>query len=350
MFNVGPEPGDRTTAPAPDRSFGGVDNDLRWMGEEWCQIRHLLWRLRPPRSTCLSHSSATSSLCRGRRIIDCRGQTTEQIARLDVVFCDSSYSSVVHRVFFTQLLIGNSPRCTPIGVPVAVTMRRRLKHPYPFEDLAMSSFPAGACQKGGRNSAPVLKQMAREFYEPIIPIVLELHAKGLSLRAIGRELEKRGIKPRIGYPPYRWAAAQVRRALLRGLAKPVDVPRGPAVQVELDETSTPQADPLGKDATAAPQQVFANISVQKASTMKALSPPDSLPVTNAELKPTAAARLTLRLRTFVNDERPKVGEPSRKVRSKRCWTMGNHSRHDVFFSGDACVNELECSSRQPAKP
>jgi hypothetical protein len=54
--------------------------------------------------------------------------------------------------------------------------------------------------------------VAREFYAPIIPIVMELHGQGLSLRAIGRDLDQRGIKPRYGYQAG-WNAAQVRRVL-----------------------------------------------------------------------------------------------------------------------------------------
>jgi hypothetical protein len=78
----------------------------------------------------------------------------------------------------------------------------------------MPAFPADAHLKGGRNAAPVLAALAREFYEPIIPIVMELRRQGLSLRAIARELEQRGIKPRYEFP--RWSAAQVRRVVLRG--------------------------------------------------------------------------------------------------------------------------------------
>ena len=68
--------------------------------------------------------------------------------------------------------------------------------------------------------------VANEFYAPIIPIVMELHGKGLSLRAIGRELDRRGIRTSVGHwcgPGKKqtiilWSAAQVRRVLARGLA------------------------------------------------------------------------------------------------------------------------------------
>ena len=83
--------------------------------------------------------------------------------------------------------------------------------------------PDGVCFKGGANAAPVIREIAREFYAPIIPIVLELHRQGKSLRKIGAELERRKIKSPQGFP--RWAAAQVRRALNRGLGKPTDPPK-----------------------------------------------------------------------------------------------------------------------------
>jgi hypothetical protein len=77
----------------------------------------------------------------------------------------------------------------------------------------MPRFPKGVHLKGGRNAAPVLAAMAREFYAPLIPIVMELREQGLSLRAIARELEKRGIMSRLTWP--RWSAAQVRRVVIR---------------------------------------------------------------------------------------------------------------------------------------
>jgi hypothetical protein len=79
----------------------------------------------------------------------------------------------------------------------------------------MPAFPADVHLKGGQNAAPVLAELAREFYEPIIPIVVELRGRGLSLRAIACELQSRGIKPRYGCQAG-WSAAQVRRVLARG--------------------------------------------------------------------------------------------------------------------------------------
>jgi hypothetical protein len=91
-----------------------------------------------------------------------------------------------------------------------------VRYLYGLGDLQMRSgygFPVGANLKGGAAAAPVLARLAREFYAPLIPVVHELRNQGLSLRQIGRELEGRGVKARLGWP--RWSAAQVRRILLR---------------------------------------------------------------------------------------------------------------------------------------
>lgn len=86
-------------------------------------------------------------------------------------------------------------------------------------------FPPGANLKGGRKAAPVHAERADAFYASIIPIVVDLYTKkGLSLRAIARELDKREIRTRIGYYTsigsepriIRWSASQVRRVLIRG--------------------------------------------------------------------------------------------------------------------------------------
>src|SRR5260221_1255953 len=63
----------------------------------------------------------------------------------------------------------------------------------------MPAFPRGVNLKGGRNAAPVLAEMAREFYAPIIPVVVELRQRSLSLRQIARALEQRGTRPRMGW-------------------------------------------------------------------------------------------------------------------------------------------------------
>jgi hypothetical protein len=84
----------------------------------------------------------------------------------------------------------------------------------------MPAFPPGAHLKGGAALAPVNRELAREFYEPIIPVVVELRRQGLSLRAIARELDRRGIRTRqVGkYESFgsdmeiiRWSAQQVKR-------------------------------------------------------------------------------------------------------------------------------------------
>ena len=103
----------------------------------------------------------------------------------------------------------------------------------------MPAFPPDAHVKGGRNAAPVLAEMAREFYAPIIPIVMELHGQGLSLRAIAAELERRKVKTRYEWP--RWSAAQVRRVLARGSAA-------------ADARPEPQDFPGSETATPANQQ------------------------------------------------------------------------------------------------
>jgi hypothetical protein len=77
----------------------------------------------------------------------------------------------------------------------------------------MPGFPAGVHLKGGQTSAVVNAELAREFYAPIIPIVVELFEGGLSLRAIARELDRRGIKTRQGFE--HWSATQIGRVLDR---------------------------------------------------------------------------------------------------------------------------------------
>jgi len=92
----------------------------------------------------------------------------------------------------------------------------------------MPGFPPGAQLKGGAASAPVNRELAREFYEPIIPVVVELR-QGLSLRQIAAELDRQGIKTRVGcwyesatgeMTVIRWSATQVKRVLARAGAVP----------------------------------------------------------------------------------------------------------------------------------
>ncbi len=80
----------------------------------------------------------------------------------------------------------------------------------------MPQFPAGAAARGGEASAESNRKAAEVFYAPLLPTVAALHRRGLSLRAIGRELEARGIKTRQEWP--HWSAMQVGRVLARARA------------------------------------------------------------------------------------------------------------------------------------
>ena len=118
----------------------------------------------------------------------------------------------------------------------------------------MPALPAGAHLIGAKNAAAANAEAARKFYEPIIPIVLELQGQGLSLRAIAQELDRRQIKtryawdevtiryhqvfhPEVEYTPPRWNASQVRRILARAqqvtpeTTQPGTPPTAPTSQV-----------------------------------------------------------------------------------------------------------------------
>ncbi len=82
-----------------------------------------------------------------------------------------------------------------------------------FGDVTVPSFPTGVHWIGGRNSAPVNRALADDHYSPILPTVSDLRRQGLSLRAIARELERRGLPTRHGFG--RWHARQVARILTR---------------------------------------------------------------------------------------------------------------------------------------
>ncbi|MBI1913607.1 MAG: recombinase family protein [Planctomycetes bacterium] len=82
----------------------------------------------------------------------------------------------------------------------------------------MPGFPAGVHKKGGAVSAPVHREAARQFYAPLLELVLQLHRAGRSLRQIAAELDRRGVKTRAEYPGQRWSATQVRRVLARARA------------------------------------------------------------------------------------------------------------------------------------
>jgi hypothetical protein len=102
-------------------------------------------------------------------------------------------------------------------------------------------FSPSAARKGSLAAALVLRRLAEQFYAPVLPVVVELRQQGLSLRAIAKELDRRGIKTRYGtrtgWLPVRvgtawkytitfklvsesysrWTAEQVRRVLKRAL-------------------------------------------------------------------------------------------------------------------------------------
>ncbi|MBI3410366.1 MAG: recombinase family protein [Planctomycetes bacterium] len=109
----------------------------------------------------------------------------------------------------------------------------------------MPEFPPGVHLKGGQTAAVTHARMAREFYAPIIPVVLELRRQGLSLRAIARELDQRGIRMRqeaeeleycrkfqIRQKPMRrpWNASQVRRILARAAREGIGPSPGDSVR------------------------------------------------------------------------------------------------------------------------
>jgi hypothetical protein len=98
----------------------------------------------------------------------------------------------------------------------------------------MPHFPEGAYHKGGAAAAPVLAELAREFYAPLLQIVAELRARGLSLRAIARELDARGVQTRFGCGG--WSAMQVQRVLARANAAAAS---GPPAQSGAESARAP---------------------------------------------------------------------------------------------------------------
>jgi hypothetical protein len=73
--------------------------------------------------------------------------------------------------------------------------------------------PSGVHLKGGQTAAVTHATAAREFYAPLLPVIVELRRQGLSLRAIAAELDRRGIKTRQEWD--HWSATQIRRVLAR---------------------------------------------------------------------------------------------------------------------------------------
>jgi hypothetical protein len=104
----------------------------------------------------------------------------------------------------------------------------------------MPAFPPGANIKGGANAAPVLRQVAAEFYAPIIPVVVELRQQGLSLRAIARELTARGVPLRYMESLVPWSAQQVKRVLARAAAIEPGEPAPASQPAECHTSQEPQ--------------------------------------------------------------------------------------------------------------
>jgi hypothetical protein len=125
----------------------------------------------------------------------------------------------------------------------------------------MPAFPPGVHLKGGRAAAPVHAASAREFYAPLIPIVLDLHQQGLSLREIATELEERGIKPRLNYLTGTWAAAQVRRVLMRAAAM---TPTAPVTEAEEKAEEKAEAQGAPPAAKRRPFQKLTKVNIQAA--------------------------------------------------------------------------------------
>ncbi|HMB05415.1 MAG TPA: recombinase family protein [Isosphaeraceae bacterium] len=71
----------------------------------------------------------------------------------------------------------------------------------------------GANPKAARRAGEVAKMRADKAYADLAPIVAELRAKGLSLRAIADRLNRDGHTTRRGKP---WNATQIARVLARG--------------------------------------------------------------------------------------------------------------------------------------
>jgi len=85
----------------------------------------------------------------------------------------------------------------------------------------MPKFPPGASSKGSRAAAAAHTRLARKFYAALRPILLELRGKGMSIRAIAAELERRQIRTRHGFA--RWHANSVHRAILQAVT-PAEIP------------------------------------------------------------------------------------------------------------------------------
>ncbi len=71
--------------------------------------------------------------------------------------------------------------------------------------------------EGGHLAGLTHAAEAAAFYAPITPLVLDLRCRGLSLRAIARQLDADGVPTRNGCP---WNPVQVNRILARATGGP----------------------------------------------------------------------------------------------------------------------------------
>lgn len=82
----------------------------------------------------------------------------------------------------------------------------------------MTGFPEGASARGAAAAAVANREQCRQADAAIAPLILALHASGLSLRAIAAELSRRGVCTRQGFAI--WHARQVARVLQRVQRRP----------------------------------------------------------------------------------------------------------------------------------
>ena len=80
----------------------------------------------------------------------------------------------------------------------------------------MKAFPEGASQRGAEAAAVTHREQCRQADAEVLPLVLELHGRGLSLRGIATALTAAAIPTRQGFP--RWHVRQVARILARSAA------------------------------------------------------------------------------------------------------------------------------------
>jgi hypothetical protein len=109
---------------------------------------------------------------------------------------------------------GSESTARELGSDEAVMVCRPMfSAPLPDEIVPAKRFPPGARLKGGQASI--------ESNRRLLPLLRELAGRGLSLRQIAAQLDRRGVKTRYG--PGGWSASSVRRALARA-AKASELP------------------------------------------------------------------------------------------------------------------------------